>query len=270
MRAGPGWGQNAGGWVVVVAFLLLPFVGTAACGSGEEVVFPEDEQPFLYLVLNQTGVAAEPVQTAFLLTLVSADSTVYRSAERFEMRRLRDGAPFDWRNESVFGSIEFDQGSDLQLIEGNYLLSDTATARGLGFENLEPGATYELVVETDGRVIRGRATIPDTFDITILDIGEEEATAAWPDVAGAAGYSVTAAGDDVTEPVFQTDTTFDLRPGTVSVTVRAVGPQAFRYVTDEDVRSAGIQGALGVFGAVQAAEFPPETSAESQRAPLVP
>lgn len=238
--------------VVGISIVLLSVPG---CG-GDDIVFPRNERPFIYLVLNQTtGATGEPVQTALLLTMVRADSAEYRTADVFRMRRTSDGAAFDWRNEPLFGGVEFDRGSDLRLSEGNYVLSDTATDRGLGFEELEPGGTYDLRVETEGEVIRGRVTVPDTFSISLVERGDD-LLAVWPDVRGAAGFSVTAVGDDLQEPVFQTDTTFRIRPGTRSLTVRAADPHAFRYATDESTRRSGVEGALGVFGAVQTAERP--------------
>lgn len=245
------------GLVVVLAALLALSLAALGCGGGDDIVFPEDEEPFVYLVLNEIiGPTGEPVQPAFLLTLVSPDSARYLTADRFEMRRVSDGARYDWRNESLFSLVPFDQGTSVQLFEGNYLLRDSTTSRGLGRRALEPGGTYELRVEAAGRVIRGRVTIPDTFGISLVERDDGDVVAVWPDVEGAAGYSVEGTGDEIFRPVFQADTTWDVRPGTLSLTVRAADPHAFRYLTDDDARRAGVEGALGVFGAIQTAEVP--------------
>lgn len=239
------------------ALLLgLALVSTAAgCRSGDAIVFPKNETPFLYLVLNQTvAPAGEPVQPAFLLTLVSADSTAFRTAERFEMRRASGGSTFGWREGGLFGATVFDQGSAPRLEEANYLLGDSVASGELGLRDLEPGGSYELVIETGGATIRGSVTVPDSFSISLVERGDE-VRAVWPAVDGAAGYSITVRGDEIFEPVFQTDTTFRLRPGSRSITVRAADPHAFRYLTDEDARRAGIRGASGVFGAIQTAEL---------------
>lgn len=235
--------------------LLLALAGAAVgCGGGDAIVFPQSERPFLYLVLNQTVPAGggSVAQPALLLTLMSADSAEYRSARSFLMRGIPGDTTFGWREGSLFGAVDFEQGPTARPEEGNYILRDSVPGPELGFAAIEPGGTYELVVESAGATIRGRVTIPDTFTISLVESGGE-LRAVWPEVDGAAGYSVDVRGDDITEPVFQTDTTFRLRPDSRSITVRAVDPQAFRYLTDDDARRAGLRGADGVFGAIQTA-----------------
>lgn len=231
-----------------VAILALAGVVGSACSS--DIVFPEQRDPFVYLVLNQTvGLTGEPRQPAFLLTIVRADSVVHRGAERFEMRRLSDGARFDWDKNTLFGPPHFDHGSLPRMQDANWLLADSATGEGLGYPSVAPGYTYELVIESHGAAIRGTTTVPDTFSIAVATRNGHR-VAVWPTVDGAAGYAVNAVGDGESL-TFQTDTTYRLSPEATALEVKAVDPNAFRYATDEDARRAGIEGGLGVFGAVR-------------------
>lgn len=228
-------------------------VGTA-CDSNP--VLPDIRRPFVYLVLNQTverdGGAVQP---AFLLTILRADSVVHRGAERFEMRRLSDGARFDWGTERTDVPLAFGSAAP-GLRTANWLLADSATSAGLGRPSLEPGQTYELVIETGGEVIRGRATIPDTFSVSVVE-REGRRLAVWPTVKGAAAYSVDAVGAGESFHTPQTDTTYVLADSATALSVIAVGPNTHRFITDENARRAGVEGGLGVFGAILEARWEP-------------
>lgn len=236
---------------MLLGLVLVGLLAGLACDSNP--VLPETRRPFVYLVLNQTVERdGERVQPAFLLTILRADSVVHRGAERFEMRRLSDGARFDWREERDV-QLGFDIAAP-PLRTANWLLADSATGAGLGRPSLEPGQTYELVVETGGEVIRGRATIPDTFSVSVVERGGGQ-LAVWPTVDGAAAYSVDAVGAGGPFHTLQTDTTFLLADSATALSVIAVGPATHRFMTDEEVRRAGVVGGLGVFGAILEARW---------------
>lgn len=253
-----GWsGRRAS--LVPPLVLAVGLLAGAACEDAPLV--PESRRPFLYLVLNHTVKLEErTVQPAFLLTVVRADSIVYRGAERFEMRRLSGGATFEWTSERAAGPVDVAEFGTIsaRLSEANWLLADSATSEGLGRAGLEPGATYELVIETGGEVIRGRATIPDSFGVSVIR-RDSARVAVWPSVDGAAGYVVDASGAGDTLPLYRspTDTTYELAPSDTSVSVRAVGPNVYSYDTGPEAGRAGIEGGLGVFGAIQEARWEP-------------
>ena len=240
--------------ILFLCALACGLVAGAACDSAP--VLPENRRPFLYLVLNHTAeIDQATVQPAFLLTMVHADSFVYRGAESFEMRRLSDEATFDWTSVRVPGAVPFEwPGPPME--EANWVLTGSADSVGGAPPSLRPGDTYELLLETEGRLIRGRTTIPDTFSISVLE-RDGGRVAVWPSVDGAAGYFVDALGDSIRGHRPQTDTTFRLTPEDTAVSVQAGDPHAFRYSTERDARQAGIEGALGVFGAIQGARWEP-------------
>lgn len=236
------------------ATLLLVFgLMWMGCG-GSDVMAPETRQPFLYLILNQVVERSGDRQVAFVLTMVRPDSVVYREADSFEMRRVSDGAEFAWREERLVISDGLYGNTPRKIADGNWLLADSATGEGLGYPSLEPGDTYALRVVTGDRTITGRATIPDTFSVRVID-RKGDSLVVWPKVDGAAGYAVQSPQDGRILATFQTDTTYRLEPGQSYVQVWAVGPQAYHYATNDTVRRAGIEGGLGVFGAVQGAEW---------------
>lgn len=252
---------TAGGRAELVAALAALALALSAAGCGEEIVFPDDRKPFVYLVLNHTvGLTGEPIQPAVLLTIWSADSVSYLTAERFEMRRASDDALFDWRNASIVTTNPtFDLGQPPRPSRANYLLASDATEgffedtteRGLRHEDLQPGATYELLVDTGEEVIRGRATIPDTFRFSFP--GGRRIV--WPRVEGAKGYRVELTDDDV---FFVRDTSFTVPEDVTSgrVFVHALGPHVFDYLTDDRRRRAGIDAGSGVFGAIMEGRRP--------------
>lgn len=248
-----------GGKALLLGTLVSCLIGGPACADAPLV--PENRRPFLYLVLNHTAKIEErTVQPAFLLTMIRADSIVYRGAERFAMRRLSDGATFEWTSQRAPGPVDVVDFGFLsaRLGEANWHLADSATSDGLGRASLEPGQTYELVIETGGEVIRGRATIPDSFGVSVIQ-KDSARVAVWPSVDGAAGYAVDAPGAGDSLPLYRSpsDTTYELSPADTAVSVRAVGPNVYRYDTDPEARRAGIEGGFGVFGAIREARWEP-------------
>src|SRR5690606_18014442 len=106
------------------------------------------------------------------------ESPRYRSAERFEMWRASDGAAFDWR---VYPNLVDEPGTSdaVDLMMANWYLPEESSGDGLAYRDLEPGETYELEIETEGVVLRGRATMPESFTVTVL-VRDGHRIAVWP------------------------------------------------------------------------------------------
>lgn len=235
--------------VAVLGGLLLLGAG---CGT-EDVVVPESDEPFLYLVLNWRTLSHYDLETftqhALLATAGSpSEPPRYRSAQRFEMRRASDRALFDWRAHTPLnpeaGQIDF-----LELNWGNYYLPEESSGSGLGYRDVEPGETYELGIETEGVVLRGRATIPESFTVSVVVQGGHR-IAVRPRVRGAGGYIV---GVDTHGDEPQADTTYLIPanvPAGARLEVRAVDENLYRYLSDDRVGRSGIDHGYGVFGAV--------------------
>ena len=244
---------------LALALAVLP----GAC-SWDEPLVPTSDAPFLYLVLNQRSSSyygsVEPQQLALLLTVASPlEPMPYRSAERFEMRRASDGRRFGWQALPV-GSIDPGTAESVGLHMGNYHLPDSATTAGLGAADLRPGESYELEIETEGVVVRGKVTIPAAFTARV-EVRDGRRIVTWPSVPGAGGY-VVGAHPYSREP--QPDTFYvvppDSPPGPMTIT--AVDPNLYRYLTDENLGRSGIDAGYGVFGAISVAwvDLPPAPS----------
>lgn len=237
---------------------------SGACAWDEPLV-PASEEPFVYLVLNLRPVSRydsswEPRQLALLLTVGSPlEAMEYRSAQRFEMRRASDGARFDWR---AYPILESTTGLEEKFDLGyaNYYLPDSATVAGLGAADLRSGETYELEIETEGVVIRGRVMIPAAFNATV-EVRDGKRIVSWPHVAGAGGYIV---GAYPYSREAQRDTFYvvpaDSPPGHLGIV--AVDPNLYRFMTDENLGRSGIDAGFGVIGAISSTsvQLPPQPS----------
>lgn len=230
---------------VVFAALLL-----AACGEAPTV--PESEEPMLHLVLNQRTLSHHSDyfgQHALLLTSGSPlESPRYRRAERFEMRRASDGRRFDWR---AYSNLPDTPGtvSGISMAAANYYLVEESSAVGLGAADLRSGERYELGVETGGRTVRGSVLIPAPFAASV-ERRDGRTLATWPTVTGAAGYLITASDGSHS---LQVNTRFVVPAGVArggSLTVQALDPNLYRYMSERRTGRAGIEGAFGVLGAV--------------------
>jgi hypothetical protein len=226
---------------------LLAIIGLLACEG--DPALPVSDEPLLYLVLNQrTTAALPPGQYAFLLTAGSVLEPTYRAAERFEMRRRSDGALFAWRHTGKSGTAPADYAG-LGMIHANYYLPDATSPEGLGAAAIVPGETYDLRIETAGRVLQGTVTTPARFTISVEQGSRERV--AWPRVPGAVGYSVEAEG--LTSPAIQTDTSFSIPAGPggpVTVVVHALDPHLYAFQSDERLGRAGIDDGYGLYGAI--------------------
>jgi hypothetical protein len=238
--------------IVCAAVLML-----AGCGAPELVV-PTSEEPFLHLVLApdlRFGGASEAPreQYAVLLTTGSPLAADCLAAERFEMRRTRDGAPFAWR---FYGNcLQVRAGQGVGAWENaNYYLPETAPGDSLGAADLEPGEWYELEIETRGRLIRGSTIIPAEFALSILQ-RDGRRYLSWPRVDGAAGYKVTIIDQDGSKDWVQTDTIHALPAGAAQAFVTAFDANLFEYARDEQSGRAGLDAGFGVFGAMKTAEI---------------
>ena len=237
-------------------------VAAAACGTG--LFVPTGPDPLVYVVLNQTAdVDGRTVQRAFLL---DADSLhpPYRSAERFDLTRVSDGATFEWRDRGLEGTSPFAPGEQaVPVREGNFQLVSPVGEDG-GIAALEPGRTYRLRIETRGRTVTGTATIPGPVHPTVRDSAGRRVLA-WPSVPGAAGYTLLIPPEALDLDFEQLrrlrelqgltrDTSLvlpDFLPPGSSVVVRALDANLMRALEGEifEEGSSGIGGGRGVFGA---------------------
>lgn len=238
---------------VVSAMALI----LGSCGPSELTV-PTSDEPFLHLVIAPDlrfswGPDAEQGQYAVLLTTGSPLAADCRTAERFEMRRAHDGAPFAWQGYGNCIQVRAGEGVGAWN-NANYYLPESAPGDSLGASDLEPGEWYEIEIETQGRLIRGRTIIPAGFSLTV-EVRDGRRYLTWPRVTGAAGYKVTFIDRDGSENWIQTDTLHAIPAGARQAYVTAYDANLFEYARDDQSGRAGIDAGFGVFGAMKTEEI---------------
>ncbi|HEU5175028.1 MAG TPA: hypothetical protein VFT96_09760 [Gemmatimonadaceae bacterium] len=218
------------------------------------IVVPDSQEPFVYLVLDPTArdrvVTNDRTQYAAVLTTRTPLQSPCRSVQRFDMHASGETMPFGWR---IAGECFTGPTSILdQFTDSCCHLPEVAGTDSLGAVDLEYGETYLIEIETEGRVVRGRATLPADFQVVLVQRnGQRWLT--WPRVVGAGGYQVRLSGG---ETRFLSDTMLLVAHSDgVAGFVSAFDDNLYRYVTDEELTSSGVEGAFGVFGAVTTRDF---------------
>ena len=247
-----------------------------ACGSIVDA--PSRDTPFIYLLLSPSPVTrrisvADSTPWALVASTITPIDARYRSVDRFRLRRESDGASFVWRSRQLTGKlgayfgVVVDSGTN-----ANVVLTAAGDSGALGWRSLLDGATYSLDVMSEGVAITGVATIPERPVLQLTEQGTAHVVR-WNKVAGAAGYFVetlTALGSGRvstdTAYVWCEQEVFGAPPPRV-LRVVALDQNAYRYLADSTLASAGVTGALGLFGGANEAKLtltgPPVPAAQS-------
>lgn len=233
--------------LVLVAGLAA--LNGAACDGGL-VEVPARTDPVLYLVMGQRVMSERTGQQEQGALLVAAGSPVappvYLTADRFEMWRVRDGAPVGWEALGLEGQAGL-SATDLSLGTPNYVLPDRATAPALGALDLAPGDSLDLRIEIDGTMLRGGVRLPAPPDPELSRVAGADAVV-WAPAAGATGYIIMSSDG---HSRMQPDTVwYPDSPPLEWIHVIAVEPNAWRYFSDPSSARAGIDAGFGVFGAM--------------------
>jgi hypothetical protein len=260
--------MNRGWRLSVYASAALVTVG---CHAAEPL--PQfDETPAVTLVTTPEiptrprppGAPARP-DSGLFATLVTTGTPVrspYLRAERFEMRRVSDGARFAWR---PFPTQEDFVGYAPREL-GNYFLPRTTSAAGLGWDSIVPGTVYELAIDAEAFRLVGRTRMPGRVELVRAPT-DGDSVVRWRSAPGAAVYGV-GGGDiyavrriaDTAAVILRGPPFLGESPNIVSVFAYDSNYAAFRG----DVRTsqAGISGGWGVFGSYTSAEreLPPRAA----------
>jgi hypothetical protein len=246
---------------IAIAAAIVGGCADTALSSGPSA------EPFLYLVISSEPIPARfpsPSDTAILSLLLTAGSAAgapFRSAQQFALTDETDGTTFTFAERVPASAIPGVGRNGATLEDGNFLLPYSSSATSLGASALRPLGTYDLRVETEGRVITGRVLIPDRPQPSIAQEGTQRFVT-FPDVSGAAAYLV---GGDT--ELYRYVTTrnkiqllYDVDPAIVrpnpEFRVVALDSNLVRYISDSTQIRAGIEGGLGLFGAINSASIP--------------
>jgi hypothetical protein len=252
-----------------IRFALLVLALDSILGCNDAFSTSSEPQPFVYLVVSRgalPGSAVDPADSSVkaLLLTVGSSGASFRRAEQFQLVRTRDDSLFMIQESQTAAQGVFDARHGLRTDDANYVLPFSPVS-GLGARDVEPLNSYRLRIETGGNIVTGNVAVPAT-PVPRLVVVDGARSVVFPPAIGAAGYVVEA--DTETWPAtLITDTVVHLRydrgatiiPPNPRFRVIAVDPNLFNYVADTTVASAGLNGALGVFGAATAAtlDLPP-------------
>lgn len=244
----------------------LPAVTLPTLACGGIVDAPVRDTPFVYALVSpapvtRRAVVQDSTPWALLLTGRSPIEVSYRRVERFRMRRVRDAASFVWLPRTMTGTPDARFGLQVDGGAGaNVHLRETGDSGGLGWRALTGGDSYTLEVLAEGASITGSATIPAAPQPVYSDVGSAHVVR-WPRAPGAAGYFVQPM--DMDFPHFTVDTAFvwcesgwsGPSPSPRTLRIVALDANAYRYLSDTSVASAGLTGALGLFGGANEARL---------------
>jgi hypothetical protein len=195
---------------------------------------PVDSGLYGHLVITGT-----PVQSPFL------------RAERFEMRRVSDGASFAWRAVDPPRDVVPTVGPE-EI--GNYFLPRSSNASGLGSDSIAEGEQYDLIAEAGPHQIAGRTRMPGKVEF-VRDPTDGDTIIRWRRTPGSAGYMINLfpllmkAAEDTLIVIHWTPPS----PGEPAlpppvVRVFALDSNYAAFAGRGRVERAGITGAWGVFG----------------------
>jgi hypothetical protein len=220
---------------------------------------PPSSDPYVFLIISPEPLPSKFVQIAdtslqaLLLTAGSASGAPQRHAEVFQLTSPTDGSTFTFLERRMSGEAPGIGRNGADVEDGNYILPFPSHPPARGASELAPLGSYDLRIETGGRIIDGRTRIPDRPQLTVFSDGAKRFVT-FPPAAGAAAYLVN--GDTELRTRITTANTielfYDVNPAFVPANpqfnVVALDSNTVRFISDSTRASSGINGGLGLFG----------------------
>ncbi len=200
---------------------------------------------------------ADSALHAIVATVGDTRSGYWRSVEEFTMRRRSDGAVFDWIIVPRVGAVDMTRLGRLDEDPGawNVHLAWNGTGGRLGRRDLSRGETYDLVIRADGAYITGSTTIPGALTLHMTSTGNHH-EATWDSVSNAAYFFLEHAVSRRYHWIADQHRTWEITSPADSVRdfaewvlIRSFEPQLTATALSDRVRSSGIIGAFGTYGA---------------------
>lgn len=255
--------------------LCAAMIAASACDAAGPV--PEfDDTPMVALLITaglppqRVGGTPDSGLYAALLTTGTPVRSPYLRADRFEMRRVADGALFAWR------AVDPPQDAlpVLAIPIGNYFLPRHVGVSGLGSDSIAPGEEYELVIDAGRHRVVGRTRVPGRVEL-VRAATDGDTIVRWRRTPGAAGYRFGGDFFFFADGPLYNDTVLVVRrvplpglpPEPVRVRVFALDSNYAAVHGDFRVSQAGVIGGWGVFGSFTwaDAELPPPAAPSAAR-----
>jgi hypothetical protein len=236
------------------AWLVALLIGVGCDAAGPDPEF--DETPSLALLITRgppPSVSGFPADSGLFATLVITGTPIYSPylrAERFEMRRLSDGARFAWRPIDLPTDAVPAAGPRAR---GNYFLPRNGGGAELGSDAIAEGESYELVVEAGPDRIVGRTRVPGQFEF-VREATDGDSIVRWRRAPGAAAYMFHIFTDfrptEDTFAIVRRPVPFPGEPPIPAIKIRvfALDSNYAAFASDRRVARSGISGGWGVFG----------------------
>lgn len=240
---------------VLSAFLAMALL--SACERTPTLVRAQRDVT-VYAVISPSGTASPADSGLYALVALQEGpfDGRYLTATSFSMERVSDGGAFAWQWVGREGSLPATINNGFSMGDGNYRLALSAAPGSLARNDLQPGDSVALTITLSDRVVVGRIRVPSLPTPTLLTAGDS-VVAVWPRDAHAGVYLVESESENRFFS-FQSDTSVrlaldrpaDQRPATIYLRVFALDSAYTRYLQNLSLTSAGLSGALGLFGAV--------------------
>ncbi|HEU5174213.1 MAG TPA: hypothetical protein VFT96_05615 [Gemmatimonadaceae bacterium] len=228
---------------------LAALVAVLACGTSDALPPAIPEAQLAVLLTDSAPEAWDSVRYAMLAEVGTPIASPLLHAERFEMRRRSDGAPFDWHWTGRADTIGTSVWSS-PISPANYRLAPTAGIEGLGAADLRAGERYDFIVDAGPHHLEASVRIPDPI-IVVRQATDGDTIVRWRRVPGAAGY-IFGTYYSRSEPV--TDTLVRVGPlpahlDSLDVTIFALDSNLVAMLRDRRMTAAGVRGGRGIAGA---------------------
>jgi predicted RNA-binding protein with TRAM domain len=229
---------------------------SAGCDAAGPVP-PFDELPTIAVLITRgpppSTFGSSPADSGLYGHLVVTGTPIqspYLRADRFEMRRVSDGARFAWRAIDPPRDAVPTIGPD-EI--GNYFLPRRGNEAGLGSDSVAEGEVYELIADAGQHHIVGRTRVPGMVEFVRAST-DGDTVVRWRRTPGAAAYLVDLfplmkpADDTLVVIHWGSPIPGEPSPQRRVVRVFALDSNYAAFAGSGRVERAGITGAWGVFG----------------------
>jgi hypothetical protein len=242
-----------------LALSMICIAAVIGCDD-DAPLFGSSNEPGVYIVMSQRDFVSATDSTLYGLVVTSGGpfSTQYLSPSAVTVTRQSDNAVLYLAVLGHAGPIPTEFGNTFVRDSGNITLAWTGSGGEIGRGQLVGGDVLQLAMTAGGRAITGRARIPMTPSITLVQ-DADSVTVHWPRDPGTARYDIFSDTDagfgmTTTDTVvrLRLDRPVALRPSPLRVRVYAYDSSMVQHLDGSNAASAGLAGAYGVFGAMSA------------------
>ncbi len=236
------------------AILAVGMLCAVSACTDDAPILATERRVAVAMVLSQDLTSSDSALYAVVYDAGSSGLSTYRSVEQIEMRRRSDGALFAWETIPRSGGFSPSPTSQPSSDLSNLRLPWNGTGGALGRADLAGGETYDLHLVSEGLTVTGVTTLPGRPSPT--EDQQDRLVFEWEAVPFAATYAVRSDAEllgfsmsALTRFEHTRLKPVDEWPSPAWLRVTALDANLARFWTEPSRASAGLTGAIGVFGA---------------------